>query len=54
MCIISDEKWNSFENCNELLDLSKRVETLNIADKKVKNPDNPAQLIDVKLITFDL
>lgn len=51
-CIISNEKWNSFENRNELLDLSQHIETLKISDKQVKNPDNPAQLIDVKLITF--
>lgn len=54
MCIISTEKWNSFENRNDLLDLSNRIERLNISDKQVKNPDNPAQLIDVKLITFDI
>lgn len=54
MCIISTEKWKTFENGNELLDLANNVETLNITDKQVKNPDNPAQLIDVKLITFDI
>lgn len=54
MCIISNEKWNSFENRNDLLELERKVETLNITNKQVKNPDNPAQLIDVKLITFDI
>ena len=51
-CIISNDKWNTFENRNLLLDLSEQTESLNITDKQVKDPDNPAQLIDVKLITF--
>lgn len=52
MCIISKEKWNSLENRNDLLNLVNHVRTLNITDKQVKNPNNPARLIDVKLITF--
>lgn len=52
MCLINCDKWNSFNNCQELVDLSNLVDTLQIDDVKVKNPDNPAQLINAKLITY--
>jgi len=54
MCIISNEKWNTFDNRKELVDLSEQVHELFITDKQIKNPDNPAKLIDVKLITFSV
>ncbi len=52
MCVIDDEKWYSLENTNELVDLALRVENLEIVDVAIKNPDNPARLIDAKLIKF--
>ena len=52
MSIISNTKWNTLDNRNALIELANCFETLNITDKQVNNPDNPAQQIDVKLITF--
>lgn len=52
MCIISDEKWGGLNNRDELVALANDVEALNIVSCQVKNPDNPARLIDAKLITF--
>lgn len=52
MCIIDNEKWNSLDNTNELVELALQVEQLEIIDVQVKNPDNPARLINAKLIKF--
>ncbi|MBQ8974616.1 MAG: NgoPII family restriction endonuclease [Oscillospiraceae bacterium] len=52
MCIINSAKWNTFDNTAELTALSEQNDKLRISDVKVKNPDNPAQLVDAKLITF--
>lgn len=50
MCIINEDKWNSFDNTSLIEDLS--VEGFGIQDVKIKNPDNPAQLKSAKLISF--
>ena len=50
MCIINEEKWNSFNNVSLLLNLN--IDGLNICDVKIKNPDNPANLKKAKLITY--
>ncbi|HBF88452.1 MAG TPA: restriction endonuclease [Bacteroidales bacterium] len=52
ICLMKTEKFNSFsdEDKNSLLNL--KVDNYKIADTKIKNPNNPAQLIDAKLITF--
>ena len=52
MCIINDQKWNSFENRQELIDLSTMIDSLIIDDIKIKNPDNPAILMNAKIIKF--
>lgn len=52
MSIINKNKWNSFDNTNELEDLAEKNDALTISDVKIKNPDNPANLIDAKLIQF--
>lgn len=52
MCIINELKWNKFDNVNSLLELADCVPTLDISDIKVKNPDNPAQLNNAKLISY--
>lgn len=52
MCIIANEKWNSFSNKEELLSLSKKKTELKITDEFTKNPDNPCRLDRVKLITY--
>lgn len=52
--LVSTEHFDSFNNKDELLSLVDEVATLNIADVEVKNPNNPAQLINCKKITFCL
>ncbi len=52
MAIINLEKYCSFSNVNELEELASKNSNLNIKDVKIKNPNNPAQLKDAKLITF--
>lgn len=54
MCIINEEKWNSFSNTTELLKLSESISELSITDIRVKNPDNPAHLNNAKLISFSI
>ena len=54
MCIINNAKWQSFDNTVELVELSRRNKNLCISNVRVKNPDNPAQLVDAKLITFSV
>ena len=50
MCVINDEKWESFPNRSEVETLV--VEGFEIKDVRIKNPDNPAQLRNAKLITY--
>ena len=50
MCIINDEKWATFDNTELITSLN--VDGFSITDIKVKNPDNPANLVPAKLITF--
>lgn len=52
MCIINDEKWATFDNTELITSLN--VDGFSITDIKVKNPDNPANLVPAKLITFSL
>lgn len=52
MAIINLEKYKTFPNIYELERLSDVNENLNIKDIKIKNPNNPAQLKEAKLITF--
>lgn len=54
MCIINTEKFATFENINELTELCKSNSNLSISDVRIKNPDNPAQLKDAKLITYTI
>ena len=52
MCIINDDKWKTFDNTAELLALLGKIDGLAITDSQIKSPNNPAQLKNVKLITF--
>ncbi len=52
MAIINEEKIKSFSNYTELVELSQQVDSLHIEDKEIKDPNNPAKLHKVKLITF--
>jgi len=54
MCIVNKAKWQQFDNTEELISLAKVKDNLSINDIKVKNPDNPAQLNEAKLITFKI
>lgn len=50
MAIISEEKWKSFDNRNDLIKLSN--DFVKISDVRIKDPNNPARLKNAKLITF--
>lgn len=52
MAIIPSDKFESFNNINELLELSHRDENLVIKDEQVKNPNNTVEMINVKIITY--
>lgn len=50
--IINEEKYNSFDNVDELEKLCEEKENLTIVDVKIKNPNNPAKLIKAKMIRY--
>ena len=52
MCIINNEKYNSFDNTQDLENLSLENDNLSIKDIYIKNPDNPSRLVPAKLISF--
>lgn len=54
MCIINTDKFGSFENTSELYELVKTNNKLKIQDVHIKNPNNPAQLREAKLIAFEI
>ena len=54
MCIINDEKFYSFDNTSDLYDLASKNNKLTIEDVHIKNPNNPAQLREAKLISFGI
>lgn len=54
MCIINEEKYNSFENTNLLENNLGKIKGFNMQDIKIKNPNNPASLRNAKLITFQI
>lgn len=54
MAIINNKKYDSLDFTEDLEELSKVVPALTIKDVKIKNPNNPARLIDSKLIIFSI
>lgn len=52
MCIINENKWNTFENTSLLSEITD--DKFLIQDIRIKNPDNPANLINAKLITYTI
>ncbi len=52
MCLINEQKWNTFTNTNLITEL--QIEGFAITDVEIRNPDNPAQLVRAKLITYDI
>ncbi len=52
MCIINDNKWNTFENTSLLSGITD--DKFSIQNIRIKSPDNPANLINAKLITYTI
>ena len=52
MCIINAEKWRTFDNTELLTTLT--VPGFTVENVRIKNPDNPAKLVDAKLITYSV
>ena len=52
MCLINEDKWNTFDNTELITSLN--APGFSIRDVRIKNPDNPAQLINAKLITYSI
>ena len=52
MCIINADKYNSFDNRQQLEEVCGRIENFEIRDVRIKKPNNPAQLTNAKLIQF--
>ena len=52
MCIINENKWNTFDNTSLLESITDSK--FSITDIRIKNPDNPANLINAKLITYTI
>ena len=52
--IVNSEKFHSFNEYKELEKLVDTTPALKITDIKIKNPNNPALLVDAKLIRFSL
>ena len=50
MCLINEDKWNSLGNVEKIENLD--IEEFKIQNVIIKNPDNPAKLVNAKLITF--
>lgn len=50
--IINEDKYNSFDNVEELENLCRVKENLFISDVKIKNPNNPAKLINARMIRY--
>ncbi len=52
LCLMKTEKFNSFPNADKMALENLTKANYSFEDTKIKNPNNPAQLLDCKLITF--
>lgn len=52
IAIINKDKYNSFDNKEQLEQLVARTPEMSISDIKIKNPNNPAQLREAKIIVY--
>lgn len=52
MCIISKDKFDKFNNKDDLLRLVKENSDIKIEDVKISSPNNPAKMREVKLISL--
>lgn len=50
MCIINDNKFNSLNNKNSVYQLKKQNQNIDIENIQIKNPNNPAKIVNAKLI----
>lgn len=51
-CLMKTEKFNSFPTADKIALQNLIKENYSFEDAQIKNPNNPAQLLDCKLITF--
>ena len=54
MAIINEKKWNSLSRTQELKDLIKVKENAKLIEAKIKDPDNPAKLRNVYVVTYKI
>lgn len=54
LVVVEENKYLSFDNKYKLESLSKSLKGLSIKDAKVREPNNPALLKNVKLITYSI
>lgn len=52
MAIINEHKWQTLANTAELITLIEQTPNASIQDIQIRNPNNPAQLKNAKLIRF--
>lgn len=52
MVLINEDKISQFNNFEKLVDMIQTYPSLEIKDVQIKNPNNPAQLRNAKLITY--
>jgi hypothetical protein len=52
MVLINEDKIRQFDNFKKLVDIAQTYPSLEIKDVRIKNPNNPAQLRNAKLITY--
>lgn len=52
LCLMKTEKFNSFPTADKVALQNLEKENYTFEDTQIKNPNNPAQLLDCKLITF--
>src|SRR5574344_1158769 len=51
-CVMREEKFNSFSEIDKNAILLIQDKNFKISDLKIKNPDNPAELMNIKFIEF--
>ena len=52
MVLINEDKISQFNNFEKLVDMIQTYPSLEIKDVQIKNPNNPAQVRNAKLITY--
>jgi hypothetical protein len=52
LCLMKTEKFNSFPTADKIALQNLTKANYSFEDTQIKNPNNPAQLLDCKLITF--